>query len=178
MTPTPTYGDPQTAVLIVFIAIAVTLVGVFAAIALRARRDVPFERVREVAYRLRKGWLAFLVLLLGTMVGVSLFLLPYPSEAGSRASVTVIGGQFFWSMSPESVPAGTPIQFEVTSVDVNHGFGIYDPDGHLIGNVQAMPGYTNKLDLTLEKPGSYFISCLEFCGADHHLMNREFEVTP
>ena len=175
---TPTYGDPQTAILVVFVAIAITLAGVFVAIALRARRDVPFERVRDVGYRLRKVWLVSLTLLLGTMVGVSLFLLPYSSAAGPSATVTVSGGQFFWSMTPETVPAGTPVRFEVTSVDVNHGFGIYDPDGHLMGSVQAMPGYTNKLDLTLEKPGAYFISCLELCGIEHHLMNREFVVSP
>jgi len=175
---TPTYADPQTAILIIFIAVALTLAGVFTAIALRARREVPFERVRDVGYRLRKLWLGLLTLALAALVGTSLFLLPYPSEAGPRASVAVSGGQFFWSMSPGAVSAGTAVRFEVTSVDVNHGFGIYDPDGHLLGSVQAMPGFTNELDLKLDKPGSYFISCLEFCGVDHHLMSREFEVTP
>ena len=47
----------------------------------------------------------------------------------------------------------------------------------VLGNVQAMPGYTNDLRLTLDEPGTYLISCLEFCGRDHHRMFREFEVT-
>ena len=56
------------------------------------------------------------------------------------------------------------MRFDVTSIDVNHGFGLYDPDGHLIGSVQAMPGYHNQLDLTLDEPGVYRIRCLELCG--------------
>ena len=43
--------------------------------------------------------------------------------------MNVSGGQFYWSISPRQVPAGTKVRFDVTSVDVNHGFGIYDPDG-------------------------------------------------
>ena len=65
------------------------------------------------------------------------------------------GGQFFWSLVPGRVRAGTRVRFDVTSIDVNHGFGIYDPNGHLVGSVQAMPGYHNKLDLTLDRPGVY-----------------------
>jgi cytochrome c oxidase subunit 2 len=66
----------------------------------------------------------------------------------------------------------------VTSADVNHGFGLYDPDGELLGSVQAMPGYTNHLDLRLDKPGQYLVACLEFCGLGHHEMASQFEVTP
>ena len=88
------------------------------------------------------------------VVGISLFDLPYASGgAAGRTVVKVTGGQFFWSLQPDKVPAGTRVRFDVTSVDVNHGFGLYDPHGHLIGSVQAMPGYHNKLDLTLTEVG-------------------------
>jgi cytochrome c oxidase subunit II len=60
---------------------------------------------------------------------------------------------------------------------VNHGFGIYAPDGELLGSVQAIPGFHNRLDLTLDEPGSYFVGCLEFCGVGHHRMNRRLRVT-
>jgi cytochrome c oxidase subunit 2 len=91
--------------------------------------------------------------------------------------VTVTGGQFFWSLQPNRVTAGEPLRFDVTSVDVNHGFGLYDPRGHLIGSVQAMPGYHNELDLTLGRPGVYTIRCLEFCGLNHSTMESTFTVT-
>jgi cytochrome c oxidase subunit II len=91
--------------------------------------------------------------------------------------VKVTGGQFFWSLVPDSVPIGTRIRFDVTSIDVNHGFGLYDPHGHLIGSVQAMPGYHNELDLTLGEAGVYGIRCLELCGLNHSTMQASFTVT-
>ncbi|MBK5111250.1 MAG: cytochrome c oxidase subunit II [Thermoleophilia bacterium] len=172
------FGGFQIVVLIAFLVVAVALVAIFTVVALQARRNVEFELVTETGYRLRRYWLAFLALLLTTGVVVSLFFLPYPSSADSAATVRVSGGLFYWSMSPQTVPAGSEINFDVTSADVNHGFGIYDPDGVLIGSVQAMPGYHNELDLTLDKAGTYMIACLEFCGFKHHEMIREFEVTP
>ena len=173
----PSFGNPQTAVIVIFGALSLALAAVFALIAAQTRRDVPFESVQRVGYWIRKRWLAFLLVLLVAVVGGSLFSLPYSSGADDRTVVRVSGGQFFWSISPERLPAGTPVRFDVTSVDVNHGFGIYDPDGRLIGSVQAMPGFHNELDLTLDQPGSYFIGCLEYCGLDHHLMSRRLQVT-
>lgn len=172
------YGEPQLIIGIVFTAIAVALAATFALIAIQASADISAERVRERAYRLRRPWFAFLIVLLGAGVGASLFLLPYSRGSDTRAQVRVSGGQFYWSMSPAQVPAGTKVEFDVTSVDVNHGFGIYNPDGQLLGSVQAMPGYHNHLVLELDKPGSYMISCLEFCGVKHHEMTRNFEVVP
>lgn len=171
------FGDAQATIAIVFAFLTVTLVGVFAAIALRSRGQIPFERVRDVAYRLRRPWLVILSVILAAGVITSLTLLPYPGGAEARAKVMVTGGQFYWSISPPAVPAGGTIQFEVTSADVNHGFGVYAPDGVLLGQVQAMPGYTNRLELELEEPGTYLVSCLEYCGVRHHEMTREIEVT-
>jgi cytochrome c oxidase subunit 2 len=47
----------------------------------------------------------------------------------------------------------------------------------LIGSVQAMPGYHNKLDLTLSEAGVYRIRCLEYCGLMHSIMQSSFRVT-
>jgi cytochrome c oxidase subunit 2 len=110
-------------------------------------------------------------------VGVSLFELPYAGRAAAGMRVVkVSGGQFFWSIVPDRVSVGTPVRFDVTSVDVNHGFGVYDPHGHLLGSVQAMPGYHNKLDLTLNEVGRYVIRCMEFCGLNHARMEGFFTV--
>lgn len=175
----PSFGETQTIVALIFAAIAFSLALFFALAARQANRDLDAERVRELAYRARPAWLALLALLLGSIVCASLFFLPYSraDDADASGTVNVIGGQFYWSITPEEVPAGTEVRFEVGSADVNHGFGIYDPDGVLIGNVQAMPGYTNQLRLRVDEPGTYLVSCLEFCGVKHHEMAREFEVT-
>ena len=172
------FGGFQVAVLIGFLVVTAALVAIFTVVALQARKNVEFELVTDTGYRLRRYWLAFLAVLLTTGVVLSLFFLPYPGNAESSATVRVSGGLFYWSMSPDTVPAGSEVSFDVTSADVNHGFGVYDPDGVLIGSVQAMPGFHNDLDLTLDKAGTYMIACLEFCGFEHHDMIREFEVTP
>lgn len=161
--------------LAVFGAIAAALVAVFALVALRSRDDVPLERVKAAAYRLRTPWLALLLVLLVAAVGTASFSLPYSSGKPPGAVVRVSGGQFYWSVSPRTVPAGE-IRFEVSAVDVNHGLGIYAPGGELIGSVQAMPGYANRLDVELPRPGAYLLGCLEFCGVGHHEMNAELRV--
>jgi heme/copper-type cytochrome/quinol oxidase subunit 2 len=40
-----------------------------------------------------------------------------------------------------------------------------------------MPGYHNKLDLTLDRAGTYLIRCLEFCGLNHATMEGRFTVS-
>jgi cytochrome c oxidase subunit II len=173
------YGDPQIAIGAVFAALALLLGGVFLVIGMHAGSDVPDERVHRVGYWLRKRWLAVLLVIGVLVVGISLLDLPFASgsDAG-RTVVKVTGGQFFWSLVPNKVPAGTRIRFDVSSIDVNHGFGLYDPHGHLIGSVQAMPGYHNKLDLTLTEVGVYQIRCLELCGLNHSTMQSSFTAAP
>ena len=172
------YGDPQIAIGIVFAVLAFLLATAFVVIALQAGTDVGYQRVHDVGYWLRNRWLAVLLVLGVVVVGLSLFDLPYASGGGAgRTVVKVTSGQFFWSLVPDRVPQGARVRFDVTSIDVNHGFGLYDPRGHLIGSVQAMPGYHNKLDLTLGEPGVYRIRCLELCGLNHSTMQNTFTVT-
>ncbi|MEZ0361170.1 MAG: hypothetical protein ABWK04_04620 [Hydrogenobacter sp.] len=76
------------------------------------------------------------------------------------------------------VKKGEVVEFRVTSFDVNHGFGIYDPEGRLIAQVQAMPGYINRLRYRFKKVGIYTIQCLEYCGIAHAYMNAKMEVVP
>lgn len=172
------YGATQVIALVAFVLIALGFVAVFALVALAATFDLELERVRRTAYALRKPWLLFLVVTLALALGVASFWLPYASGAPADRTVTVVGGQFYWSLSETDLRRGERVRFEVTSADVNHGFGLYDPGGRLIGSVQAMPGYVNDLNVTLEQAGTYTIACFELCGLDHHAMIRELEVRP
>jgi cytochrome c oxidase subunit 2 len=90
--------------------------------------------------------------------------------------IQVVGHQWAWQMDPGPIHAGTPVAFEVTSADVNHGFGIYDASDRLLAQTQAMPGVTNRLVYTFAQPGKYRILCLEYCGLAHHGMITEFDV--
>ena len=87
----------------------------------------------RVGHWLRKRWLAFLLVLGVLVVGISLFDLPYATGGpAGRTVVKATGGQFFWSLQPDHVAASTPVRFDVTSIDVDHSFGIYDPRADLI----------------------------------------------
>jgi cytochrome c oxidase subunit II len=171
------FGTVQVVAAVVFAVLALAFAVVFVVVAAKSRSDIPFEEVQGPGYWLRKRWLAVLVVVLTCVLGISFFELPYPGRAARPTTVVkVTGGQFFWSLAPDRVRAGTRVRFDVTSVDVNHGFGLYDPHGHLLGSVQAMPEYHNKLDLTLDDPGRYLIRCLEFCGLNHATMQGTFQV--
>ena len=92
-----------------FAVLALLLAVVFVMIAVQAGSEVAEKRVHDVGYWLRKRWLALLLVIGVVVVGISLFDLPFAtgSDAG-RTVVKVTGGQFFWSLSPDRVPVGTP----------------------------------------------------------------------
>ena len=172
------YGDPQIAIGATFAVLALLLATAFIVIGIQAGSEASEERVHRVGYWLRKRWLALLLVIGMVVVGISFFDLPYATGGtAGRTVVKVTAGQFFWALQPDQVPARTQVRFDVSSIDVNHGFGLYDPHGHLIGSVQAMPGYHNKLDLTLNEPGLYRIRCFEYCGLHHSTMDGQFTVT-
>ena len=171
------FGEFQLVVLGAFTFAMLFLTTIFVTVAYQSRRNVDRAVVTETGYRLRRMWLSFLIVFLGSGVVVSLFFLPYSHSDEPLSEVSVTGYQFNWTVDPAVVPVGNTV-FDVTASDVNHGLGVYDPDGILIGNVQAMPEYHNKLELDLTKPGKYTLACLEYCGLDHHIMIRYFEVKP
>lgn len=110
----------------------------------------------------------------------TLFDLPYAkarvADTDGAVVVNAQGQQWAWNLDVQEVPVNQPVLFKVTSIDTNHGFGIYDPSMRLVAQTQAMPGYVNKLVHTFDQPGTYKILCLEFCGTAHHAMQSEVRV--
>ncbi len=137
---------------------------------------------RQAAGTARKIQVGVFVVLLvvffgGTWATLAQFPIPRQrGDLGARQVVEVTGRMWMWEIAPESIEAGSPVEFRVTSADVNHGFAIYGPDGRIVVQTQAMPEYTNKLLHTFDQPGTYTIQCLEFCGVGHAPMNATIEV--
>lgn len=139
-----------------------------------------------VEQRARRGWELYRVLAFSGMVialvFVSFFTLvrfPVPPQHGLLDADQVIhatGRQWSWELSQDQVTVGERVEFDVTSQDVNHGFAIYDPDGELVTQVQAMPGVTNRLLYTFPRAGTYAVLCLEYCGLGHAQMRAEIHV--
>ncbi len=138
-----------------------------------------YESVQKKAYDIRRWFFWALVLLgVGATYG-TLAQFPIADQRGPSAGarvVDVVGKQWLWELSANQFTAGVPVEFRVTANDVNHGLGIYDPNGRLVAQVQAMPGFTNRLVHTFTEPGKYRVLCLEYCGLVHHNMITGFEV--
>jgi cytochrome c oxidase subunit 2 len=79
-----------------------------------------------------------------------------------------------WSFEPAEVklPVGSEVDLYLTSGDVVHGFHIWEKNI----NMMAVYGSVNKTTLTFDKPGVYKITCHEYCGAQHQMMQGEIIV--
>ncbi len=136
------------------------------------------------AYRLRNWLFGLAVIILIAAIYGTLRKLPYVnSTAINTSGVTVrpveaVAEQWAWTITPNTFHVGQTAEFRVTSKGVNHGFALYDPQMHIVGQVQAMPGYTNVLRYTFTEPGVYRVLCLEYCGVAHQGMSDEIKVTP
>ncbi len=139
--------------------------------------DDNYTSTVKSAYRLRRWWISALCLL-GIVVSVaSLSPFPLTAATGPATIVNALGGQWYWKLDVDTATVGEPVQFRVTSADVNHGLAIYNPQDLIIAQTQAMPGYTNELNVTFTEAGTYRLMCLEFCGLAHHAMIANFIVT-
>jgi cytochrome c oxidase subunit 2 len=176
---------PQARAALLFGLGALVLAAAILFVGRRARSGpAPADEVTHAGYRVRRVWFATLLIAAVAALVVSLPFMPYPQFRLTRLArdvepltVRLEAQQWAWVMEPEEIPSGRPIRFEVTSIDVNHDFAIYDADDHILAQVQAMPGYTNTLVVRFDEPGTYWIRCLELCGLMHHAMVRAFEVT-
>ena len=173
-------------VLMALVAIVCAWVG----LSTRQARDVD----SGAAYRLRKAFFICLSAIFLALLLLTLPKMPYSAETAQPDRVVhVVGKQFAFALSentiatdkeweegtyaaPVEIPAGSAVEFRVTSLDVNHGFSLYSPGGQLISQTQAMPGYVNRLRVKLEAPGRYAVLCLEMCGMDHHKMRAVLDV--
>lgn len=169
-------------------AIALTGMGVvalaFLYIVSQASRPADDAATRKSAHtsHVMRRWL-FVGFVITFVVGTYATLRHFPIPAqqapvDDHQVIDVVGRQWSWELKPDTVQAGSPVVFEVTSSDVNHGFAIYDPDGRIVTQTQAMPGYTNRIVHTFVQPGSYRVRCLEYCGLGHAPMTATITVLP
>lgn len=170
----------QVSIGLAFAVMAGALAAVFLTVAFDAR-TAPTDVIVARGYQIRRLWFLFLLAFAAVTFVVSMFWLPYqvPRQAELGAPTTTVdvtARQFDFQLSTGNIPVGATVAFRVTSGDVNHGFAIYDPDGRIVGQVQAMPGVTNVLVIKFDRPGQYTIHCTELCGPFHYAMAGSFTV--
>ena len=150
------------------------LVCTLLALAFRRRRDGGGASVR--------GWIVgggivfpavVLVALLGFGLVVGERLLPRDNPQTVRVSAEA--RQWQWTFTQPgnagairtqhvlNIPAGRPIDVEITTQDVIHAFWV----PRLAGKMDAIPGRQNVLRIEASQPGVYYGLCAEFCGIGH-----------
>lgn len=186
------YLQKDAAILSLFGALLVIGVVAFV-IRSTARPADDYHKAKDKVYKLRKSYFIGLILILTALFIFSFQFLPYYSAKHKHnVEVSVVGQQWAWMMkrgtldmdsiktfiggSSIDLPVDKDIQFSVTSRDVNHNFAIYNPKGHIVAEVQAMPEYENKLEYTFHKKGTYKVVCLEYCGLAHAMMVGQINV--
>ena len=168
----------QRVAVLVSAVFCLALLVLFAAVARSAGSAGNPDEVSAGAARWRRTTAWGLVVLFIPAIGFSLTKLPYSATApGTAVAINATGHQWAWAMSPTTVAVGQPVEFMVSGADVNHGFGLYDPNGRLVAQTQAMPGYTNVMRHTFTTPGTYRVLCMEYCGLGHHTMFAQLVVT-
>ena len=105
-----------------------------------------------------------------------------PGAGEEVVRVEVIAHQFYWeyryangalSFDDLYVPVGQPVQLVIRSADVDHSW--WAPQ--LTGKRDAIPGKTNTLNFTANKPGEFDSGvCGEFCGIQHAHMTFQVHV--
>lgn len=183
---------PQRIALITFLAVASFIAFTFLWVIRSAGTS---QHLNPAALsKLRKRFAITCAVILCAALGLTLPKLPYARNGDVPEKVIFVAAKQFafglaetaitseqqWETASQGpavkVPARSLVEFRVTSLDVNHGFGIYTPDGTLLAQTQAMPGYVSRLRVRLEQPGRYPILCLELCGMEHHSMRGVFDV--
>jgi len=167
----------STGILITVAYGVVVVFGIVVAIAVAASTRSRKEAHPDELAEREKTWLWIIVVTLSALFLATIWFTPYSrSASGDKQVMEVVARQFAWDIKPGTIRAGVPVELRLRSLDVNHAFGVYDPAGKLVFQVQVMPDRTQKSIKTFDRPGTYKVLCLEFCGVLHHGMVATFEV--
>jgi cytochrome c oxidase subunit 2 len=170
----------------VFLLVVMAMIGAFLLSRRRRKRGQDPSR-RATADRLEVGYVAALAGIVGFLVYSSFAAnareFPDPPKAALRVQVT--GYQWCWRFHYEGqpvtvdaqcnggplpalvLPAGRPVELDVTSVDVVHAFWV----PALRFKMYAYPGHINSFTLTLAHPGRWIGRCAQLCGLYHYGMD-------
>ena len=145
-----------------------------------AGEPATFERNR----RLEIAWTAAPALILAVVFVFTLGTMAEINGAGVTPTMRIAatGHQWWWEFSYGGtttanelhIPVATPIDLELTSVDVIHSFWVPE----LGPKMDLVPGTTNRLRLFARRAGSYDGQCAEFCGVEHAWMRIRVIVQP
>jgi cytochrome c oxidase subunit 2 len=108
-----------------------------------------------------------------------------PGPPNRHLTIDVNGQQYLWrfdypgkdqvfSYHDMVVPTGTTVVLNITASDVDHSWWIPD----LGGKADAIPSHTNHTWFRIDKPGTFWGNCAEFCGENHADMTARVIAVP
>jgi cytochrome c oxidase subunit 2 len=167
----------STAVVIAVSYAIVTVIGAGVFFVLWRSTQARGEVDEEAMARREKGWLVVVACGLVALLVATIFFTPYGESAPPGSQVVEVDArQFAFVIDPGTLRAGEPVEFRLTTPDVNHGFGVYTADDEFVLQAQVVPDGVTSVVHTFDEPGVYKVLCLEYCGLNHHGMVGTFEV--
>ena len=113
------------------------------------------------------------IILAGVFVATASTMSAVTQPQPGALRVQVLGHRWWWearypgqgitTATDIHVPVGQAVEVELAGADVIHSF--WPPE--LAGKTDVIPGHTNWVRFTADRPGSYLGFCAEFCGAQH-----------
>src|SRR6202158_2495537 len=161
---------------IVFVLVEGLLI--YSSLRFRRRAALPTREPPQIHgnTRLEVMWATVPALILIGLFGITVSRLGDLSQIPTDPNtlhISVTGRQFQWDFAYGNsgvkttndlhIPVGTPLVFDVTSMDVIHSFWVPD----LYGKIDANPGRINRITFKAKQAGEYRGVCAELCGAGH-----------
>ncbi|MFB9991145.1 cytochrome c oxidase subunit II [Deinococcus oregonensis] len=94
-------------------------------------------------------------------------------NADGSLEAFIVAKAFAFDPAVLRVPAGRPITFHLTSLDVMHGYMVQGTNV----NATVIPGQVTSFSVTFREPGTLNSICNEYCGIGHHNMLTRVIVT-
>src|SRR5258708_4041231 len=153
---------------IVFVLVEGLLI--YSSLRFRRRAPLPFHEPPQIHgnTRLEVMWATVPALILVGLFGITVSRLGDMSQLPTDANtlhISVTGRQFQWEFGYGTsgvkttndlhIPVGTPLIFDVTSLDVIHSFWVPD----LYGKIDANPGRVNRITFKAPQPRTYRAPC-------------------
>ncbi len=114
----------------------------------------------------------FIFLTIRTMVRMH-----HPPKKGQKPDIVIIAHQWWWeakypkpgfeTANEVHFPVGKRMEVKFKSADVVHDWWV----PALGKKMDIFPGRTTHLSIKIEKPGEYYGTCAEYCGAEHGRMH-------
>lgn len=170
-------------VTILFLMVAVVVLGLIVFVASRPRGSLGWHEPIDIggghSWVTIGGFAVPAVILAVVFITGMNGMTKFPLEGGSRrpAEIRIVGHQWWWeveylSAEPDlmlttaneiHIPAGRPVDIDLTSYDVIHSFWV--PELH--GKVDLIPSQMNRIQVEAARPGTYRGQCAEYCGEQH-----------